>query len=82
MSISSTTKAAATLTGARNLSVFSRTFLQRRTIYIPRVSERRPNESGPGGRNSNAGVTVAVFGASGFLGRYVCANNGAFLNFT
>jgi len=43
---------------------------------MPRVTERRENEAGPGGRSSNAGVTVAVFGASGFLGRYVCANCG------
>jgi hypothetical protein len=67
--------------GARNVSVLPRSFLQRRSLYIPRVSERRPGESGPGGRNSNADVTVAVFGASGFLGRYVCANNGAFLRY-
>lgn len=31
---------------------------------------------GTGGRSSDAGVTVAVFGASGFLGRYVCSNLG------
>jgi len=47
-----------------------------RSFYMPRVTERRENEAGPGGRSSNAGVTVAVFGASGFLGRYVCANCG------
>jgi hypothetical protein len=47
-----------------------------RSMYIPRVTERRAEEEGPGGRSSNAGVTVAVFGASGFLGRYVCSNCG------
>lgn len=30
-----------------------------------------------GGRNSNNGLTVTVFGATGFLGRYVCAELGA-----
>lgn len=29
-----------------------------------------------GGRNSDAGLTVAVFGANGFLGRYVCSELG------
>uniref|UniRef100_A0A6U3VJR2 NAD-dependent epimerase/dehydratase domain-containing protein n=3 Tax=Ditylum brightwellii TaxID=49249 RepID=A0A6U3VJR2_9STRA len=37
---------------------------------------RRENEVGPGGRCSNAGVKVAVFGGGGFLGRYVCCNLG------
>lgn len=44
--------------------------------YIPRVTERRNGEAGPGGRSSNAGVKVAVFGAGGFLGRYVCSHLG------
>ncbi|KAL7525166.1 hypothetical protein ACHAXR_000885, partial [Thalassiosira sp. AJA248-18] len=40
---------------------------------LPRITERRPNEYGRGGRASDAGVKVAVFGATGFLGRYVCS---------
>jgi len=43
---------------------------------LPRVTERRDEEAGSGGRNSNAGVKVAVFGASSFLGRYLCGNLG------
>ena len=45
---------------------------------LPRVTERRAGEGGPGGRNSNAGVKVAIFGASSFLGRYVCGYLGTF----
>ncbi|KAL7550640.1 hypothetical protein ACHAWF_017083 [Thalassiosira exigua] len=44
--------------------------------YLPRVTERRPDESGRGGRASDAGVKVCVFGATGFLGRYVCSGLG------
>jgi len=40
-------------------------------------SERRGGEVGPGGRASVSGLTVAVFGAGGFLGRYVCSNLGS-----
>jgi len=43
---------------------------------MPRITERRPNETGHGGRGSDAGVKVAVFGATGFLGRYVCCHLG------
>jgi hypothetical protein len=44
--------------------------------YIPRIVDRRIDETGPGGRASDAGLKVAVFGASGLLGRYVCSNLG------
>lgn len=44
---------------------------------LPRITERRPGETGRGGKASDAGVKVAVFGATGFLGRYVCSNLGA-----
>jgi len=44
------------------------------STVLSRVIEKRDTEAGPGGRNSNAGVKVAVFGATGFLGRYVCGN--------
>jgi len=43
---------------------------------VPRILDRRTNETGPGGRGSDAGLKVAVFGASGFLGRYVCCHLG------
>jgi len=49
-----------------------------RTQFVARsnLPERREDEAGPGGRASNAGVKVAVFGAGGFLGRYVCCDLG------
>ena len=46
------------------------------SLDLPRITERRPNETGRGGRASDAGVKVAVFGATGFLGRYVCSGLG------
>ena len=45
---------------------------------LPRITERRPTETGRGGKASDAGVKVCVFGATGFLGRYVCSGLGAF----
>ena len=45
-------------------------------VDLPRVAERRPDETGRGGRSSDAGVKVCVFGATGFLGRYVCSGLG------
>mmetsp|Transcript_29805 Transcript_29805/g.88470 ORF Transcript_29805/g.88470 Transcript_29805/m.88470 type:complete len:414 (-) Transcript_29805:91-1332(-) len=45
-------------------------------LYTPKVPERRTGEAGPGGRASVAGVKVAIFGAGGFLGRYVCCELG------
>jgi len=48
-------------------------------VSLERIIERRDGEIGTGGRNSNAGVKVAVFGASSFLGRYVCGNLGTLL---
>lgn len=46
------------------------------TPIVSRIQDRRVNETGPGGRGSDAGLKVAVFGASGFLGRYVCCHLG------
>ncbi|KAL3918178.1 MAG: hypothetical protein SGILL_004362, partial [Bacillariaceae sp.] len=69
-----------------------RTYLQRSSVvtvvgrrafaassepFLPRVPERRLDEGGPGGRSSIAGIKVAIFGATGFLGKHVC-KNGAF----
>eukprot|EP00573_Skeletonema_grethae_P002481 CAMPEP_0201685452 /NCGR_PEP_ID=MMETSP0578-20130828/195_1 /ASSEMBLY_ACC=CAM_ASM_000663 /TAXON_ID=267565 /ORGANISM="Skeletonema grethea, Strain CCMP 1804" /LENGTH=393 /DNA_ID=CAMNT_0048169337 /DNA_START=55 /DNA_END=1236 /DNA_ORIENTATION=+ len=44
---------------------------------LPRITERRPDETGRGGRASDAGVKVALFGATGFLGRYVSSGLGS-----
>ena len=44
--------------------------------YKPTLQNRRSGEWGIGGRGSEAGLKVAVFGASGFLGSYVCAELG------
>lgn len=41
-------------------------------LFLPRITDRRLNEAGPGGRSTNAGVKVAIFGATGFLGKHVC----------
>ena len=43
---------------------------------VPRITDRRLTETGPGGRGSDAGLKVCVFGASGMLGRYVCSHLG------
>lgn len=52
--------------GCRSLSQF----------YSPTLTERRVGQAGRGGRSSEAGVKVALFGASGFLGGHVCAELG------
>ena len=49
------------------------------SVDLPRITERRPNESGRGGRASDAGIKVALFGATGFLGRYVSSGLGELL---
>ena len=46
--------------------------------FLPRITERRLNEQGAGGRSTNAGVKVAIFGATGFLGKHVCNQLGEF----
>lgn len=48
-----------------------------RSVYVPTLVERREGEAGTGGRSSEAAKKVAVFGASGFLGGYLCAELGA-----
>jgi hypothetical protein len=40
--------------------------------FLPRITDKRLDEQGPGGRSSVAGVKVAIFGATGFLGKHVC----------
>ena len=44
--------------------------------YVPTLTERRDTEKGTGGRSSISGLKVALFGASGFLGNYVCGELG------
>lgn len=41
-------------------------------LFMPRITERRLNEGGPGGRQSNGDLRVAIFGATGFLGKHLC----------
>ena len=45
---------------------------------MPSEVDRRSNEMGFGGRGSEAGLKVAIFGASGFLGPYVCTELGKY----
>lgn len=45
-------------------------------VYKPTLTEARPEEAGTGGRASEAGLKVALFGASGFVGNYVCGELG------
>jgi NADH dehydrogenase (ubiquinone) 1 alpha subcomplex subunit 9 len=66
--LQSSTKLNATKTFSRSLSSSK--------PVVPRITERRVDETGPGGRASDAGLKVAVFGASGMLGRYVCTHLG------
>lgn len=47
-----------------------------RAPLVGAVAERHANESGVGGRSSVAGFKVALFGATGFLGKHVCSNLG------
>lgn len=65
---------------ARKLSKQSRIFRSSgarcSSVYAPTLTERRPGEAGPGGRSSEAALKVALFGASGFLGKYVSAELG------
>ena len=66
-------------TKARTVSSVSKTItrsLATKAPVVPRILDRRENETGPGGRGSDAGLKVAVFGASGMLGRYVCSHLG------
>lgn len=49
---------------------------QQKPFYMPTLTEKRVGEGGRGGRASEAGVKVALFGASGFLGNYVTAQLG------
>ena len=58
-------------------SVGRRTGRRSLAYYVPTLTERRDDELGTGGRNTEAGLKVALFGGSGFLGNYVTAELGA-----
>ena len=47
--------------------------------YLPRITDRRLQEQGAGGRSSNAGIRVAIFGATGFLGKHICNQLGTYV---
>lgn len=49
-------------------------------FYSPTLVELRPGERGRGGRGSEAAKKVAVFGAGGLLGGYVCSELGKLKN--
>ena len=59
-----------TLHRSVNVQLGRRTFASE--PFLPRITERRLDEGGPGGRSSIAGIKVAIFGATGFLGKHVC----------
>lgn len=65
MMLSSVCRRFALPVGGRSMSTMSGTLV-----------EKRVGEAGPGGHGSEAGVKVALFGASGFLGNYVCGELG------
>ena len=46
------------------------------SVYSPTTTEARPGEMGTGGRSSEANLKVAIFGASGFIGNYLCGELG------
>jgi hypothetical protein len=48
-------------------------------FYTPTTTESRSTEAGRGGRMSEAGIKVAVFGGNGFLGRQLAAHLGTLL---
>jgi hypothetical protein len=76
--ISSATTAVGGSSRQQLLAAPSRGFSSNSSLELPRITERRPNETGRGGRASDAGLKVAVFGATGFLGRYVCSGLGEY----
>ena len=49
-------------------------------FYSPTLTNKRAGEAGRGGRSSEAGCKVAVFGGSGFLGGFLCAELGKYMN--
>ncbi len=65
-----------TAASARGFSTNNNNNSSSSSLNLPRITERRLNETGRGGRASDAGLKVAVFGATGFLGRYVCSGLG------
>jgi hypothetical protein len=64
-----TSAAVTTTTTQRCLSQF----------YSPSLTEARSNEAGRGGRMSESGIKVAVFGGNGLVGRQLAAHLGTSL---
>ena len=70
MAMMASLRAAARISSRRLLSTTKTPF------FKPSLVETRPGEAGPSGRASEAGYKIAIFGASGFLGKYVCSELG------
>jgi hypothetical protein len=51
-------------------------------FYSPTLTHKRAGEAGRGGRSSEAACKVAVFGGSGFLGGFLCAELGTYIDST
>lgn len=47
--------------------------------FAPGHYERAGKEFGPGGRSSVSGITAALFGGTGFMGKYLQFEMGAFV---
>ena len=62
-------------TSTGSSAVVLRTFSSQ-PFYSPTLAEKRVGQGGKGGRTSEAGIKVAVFGGSGFLGTHVCGELG------
>jgi len=61
----------------------SRRMMSTTTPYFkPTLVDTRKGEAGRGGRSSEAGCKVAIFGASGFLGKHLCAELGTSVDIT
>jgi hypothetical protein len=64
----------------RSVTKLTRSFAVGATpFYTPTLTAKRHGEAGRGGRMSESGCKVAIFGASGFLGNFVCAELGMFV---
>lgn len=61
--------------------IFTTTTIKRRCLHDLAKRETTGKvfqRTGPGGRSSNQGITATVFGATGFLGRYLVNSLGKY----